>query len=207
MNATVAKNPTKINRRKLSEVDGLKCEVKRQVGLKNEVKSVVAYELKHLLIAWQSMIQYGNHSATAEGEVSIMTRVANMVWDFVENINGGLWKMNYPSANLGVKSIIADYINKKTGKVSLAHYTDNGTYLGSVSKLGDQPIYYDGNFRITREKFNLCLFKLMMANPDKFDLSSCFSGLIPVRPRTKVSKELEKDRKKRELIIEDSDDE
>jgi len=55
------------------------------------------------------------------------------------------WLMGENSEKLGVKTTIATYENKR-GVSHLAHYTYNGDYYGKCSELGDEPIYYKGNF-------------------------------------------------------------
>lgn len=58
------------------------------------------------------------------------------------------------SAVFDIKTTIGEYKNKK-GKISMAHYTIYGHYLGSVDQMGLEPVYYDGNFNI--RKYQLVL--------------------------------------------------
>ena len=59
-------------------------------------------------------------------------------------LTNGFVKIN--SKELGIKTTIKPYTNKQ-GKTHLAHFTYNGKYLGKCDLLGNEPIYYDGNFR------------------------------------------------------------
>jgi len=79
-------------------------------------------------------------------------------------IEQGLWKIiddnkkiyyHCDSRLLNIKTTIGSYTNKKN-KTSLVHYTDNNKYFGSVEKLGDSPIYYEGNFIVTPKNFIIC---------------------------------------------------
>jgi hypothetical protein len=58
------------------------------------------------------------------------------------------------SAVVGVKTTVAEYISKK-GKLSMAHYTVYGHYLGSVRDMGEEPVYYNGNFSVKEHKAEL----------------------------------------------------
>jgi hypothetical protein len=46
---------------------------------------------------------------------------------------------------VNIKTEIKEYTNKG-GKTHLAHFTMNGKYLGPCSKLGNEPIFYEGWF-------------------------------------------------------------
>ena len=126
---------------------GLKTEVKRQVGLKEWEKDVGIHAQNYLVDAWKAMLSAGMEE-----------QVANMVWDYCLKSPKQLW-MKVNSATFGIYSTIGEYVNKK-GNKSLAHFTENGHYIGSVAKLGKDPIGYDGNFRLTKERFRLDVTKL-----------------------------------------------
>ena len=74
------------------------------------------------------------------------------VWELVLNDPCPQW-VKCDSGALGILTTIGDYENKK-GVVSKAHFTTNNKYLGSVAKLGDKPISYEGNFRFNDYKDN-----------------------------------------------------
>lgn len=115
---------------------GLKSEVSRQVGFKNWEADCKDYTTSCLIKSWKS---------------SPADMVEGLVWEYVENAPFSLWK-KCKSDLVGVFSKIGEYENKK-GVKSQAHFTENGKYIGSVKKLGDKPIGYEGNFQIKRDKF------------------------------------------------------
>ena len=126
---------------------GLKTEIRRQVGLKEWEEKVGDYTQTHLVNTWKRMLVAGMEDEVKE-----------MIWDYCLNSPNKLWlKVN--SEKFGIKSTIGEYENKK-GKKSLAHYTANGHYLGSVLKLGDKPVGYEGNFRLSKGRFKLDITKL-----------------------------------------------
>ena len=95
-------------------------------------------------------------------ELDVATdKITDLIWEYV-NINKLWWKGD--SERLGVRSTIADYTNKK-GRTSKAHYTQNGKYL-KPAKEGDVPISYEGNFRVTREKFDFDVYMGFTICPD-----------------------------------------
>ena len=57
---------------------------------------------------------------------------------------------------VAVLSHIAPYTNKK-GKTHQAHYSTNGKYLGTTTKMGEEPVGYMGWFKINDhlDKFNV----------------------------------------------------
>jgi hypothetical protein len=60
-----------------------------------------------------------------------------------------VWKKMHSSV-LGIKTIIKEYTNKQ-GRSHLAHFTIHGKYIGSCSKLGSEPVEYEGNFRVPED--------------------------------------------------------
>ena len=164
---------------------GLKTEVKRQVGLKNWEENVGNFNQRHLVNAWRLLYATGMNDEVSE-----------MIWEFVLNTPNTIWK-KVKSDIFGIYTTIGEYENKK-GKKSLAHFTENGHYVGSVLKLGDKPIGYDGNFRITRERFTLDLSKLPELQPFNgvYNLGNLFEP-IPVAPVAK---------KVKPIIVEEEDE-
>jgi hypothetical protein len=81
-----------------------------------------------------------------------------MIWDYIQHSPTTFWKP-LDSKRLGIYTTIGSYTNKK-GTTSLAHFTENGNYIGSVAKLGSNPVSYAGNFRISRDLFIIDFSKL-----------------------------------------------
>jgi hypothetical protein len=115
---------------------GLKSEISRQVGKKNFEAECNDFTTRCLFQAWKKL-EYAE--------------IMDLAWEYVETAPFQIWK-TVKSDLLGIYSKIGEYTNKK-GIKSQAHFSQNGKYLGSVKKLGDKPIGYMGNFRITREAF------------------------------------------------------
>jgi hypothetical protein len=126
---------------------GLKTEVKRQVGLKQWEQKVGNHCQTHLVNAWKKLLLAGMEDI-----------VKDMIWDYCLTTPDTLW-FNLNSAIFGIYSTIGEYENKR-GNKSLAHFTENGHYLGSVLKLGNKPIGYEGNFRLSKARFQLDITKL-----------------------------------------------
>lgn len=102
------------------------------------------------------------------------------VWELVLNDPNPQW-VKCDSGALGIFSTIGDYENKK-GEISKAHYTVNNKYLGSVKKLGDKPISYEGNFQFNDYKEHFEFYLNQEANMNVLDFfrvkenaSSCSS--------------------------------
>jgi len=124
---------------------GLKTEVKRQVGLKNWETKKNERTTNYLIKAWMGMA-WGN---TSEG--SNIDIAEKMAWEYTKYT--GISK-KIESKEIGVFTTIADY-KKKNGDIIKAHYSECGTYIGSVKKLGDKPVSYRGWFDITPERFRI----------------------------------------------------
>lgn len=75
------------------------------------------------------------------------------IWEYIQEAKWNTY-VKIDSAKIGVLTTIADYTNKKH-ETKPAHFTHNGSYLGSIKQLGDKPISYVGNFRITKEHFEV----------------------------------------------------
>jgi hypothetical protein len=115
---------------------GLKTEISRQVGKKNWEGDCKDFITGCLFKAWKKL-EYAE--------------IMELAWDLIETAPYQTWT-TVKSDLMGVFSKIGEYTNKK-GIKSQAHFSQNGKYLGSVKALGDKPIGYMGNFRITRETF------------------------------------------------------
>ena len=57
---------------------------------------------------------------------------ADKVFEYYEGCE--FWAQAYLMTTIG------DYTSKKTGKISKAHFSQNGCYIGSVYKMGDSPV-------------------------------------------------------------------
>jgi hypothetical protein len=121
-------------------VNSLKGQVSRQVGLKEWESSCKDHTKEALLKSWKYVP---------------VDKVEELIWDYLENAPFTMWKKCNSEA-FGIKSTIGEYTNKK-GEISKAHFTQNGKYIDSVKKLGEEPIYYEGNFRIKKDKFRIDL--------------------------------------------------
>jgi hypothetical protein len=131
---------------------GLKTQVSRQVGLKQWEENAGNFNQRHLVNAWKLAFVTG-----------LTDELTEMIWDYILSSPSQTWnKLN--SSVFGIYSIIEEYTNKK-GYKSLAHFTENKTYLGAVKTMGDKPVCYEGNFRVTRERFSLNLSKLLDIKP------------------------------------------
>lgn len=132
-----------------NEVIGLKTQVKRQVGLKNYETQVGNHNRKCMVDAWKCMYNVG-----------IRNELIELIWRHISDENGfgNVW-FSCMSADVGLMSVIKPYTNKK-GQTQPAHFSINDKYIGSVSKLGNKPISYEGHFLVKRETFNLNLDEL-----------------------------------------------
>ena len=117
---------------------GLKTQIARQVGLKNFQNDLATNAEKHLLQAWSRL-----PANVAE----------ELIWDYVLTAPATFWK-SCDSALLGIFTEIKMYTNK-AGKQSPAHFSCNGTYIGSAKKLGSKRIGYVGNFPIDKKNFEV----------------------------------------------------
>jgi hypothetical protein len=121
------------------EVAGLKQAIGKQANIRRSVEQDLA-KMNKLFAKSLGVLM----------EMDVATeQITEMVWKYVE-INENWWTGS--SRELGVFTTIGDYTNKK-GRTSKAHFTENGKYL-YPAKEGDRPEAYQGNFRVTREKFD-----------------------------------------------------
>jgi hypothetical protein len=124
----------------------LKTEIARQSGFKKYEEKVGDYNQYNMVLAWKTLAPY-NASV-----------VETMIWAYVASHPSGIhWKGD--SHLLGNLTHIAPYTDKK-GVSKPAHYSVNDYYVGSVNELGDEPMSYTGNFKISPKKFNLNLAEL-----------------------------------------------
>lgn len=143
---------------------GLKSQIARQSGLKNYQQEIGNHTLNCLVDMWKTHLRLMRLATPkrswiegGDGEEQEEELEEN-IWNYVEQSPAQLWgRMN--SKLFGIKTTIAEYTNKK-GVKSLAHYTANGNYLGTVKALGETPVHYEGNFRITQEHFAICFDRL-----------------------------------------------
>jgi len=75
------------------------------------------------------------------------------IWEYIQEAKWNTY-VKVDSAKLGIFTTIAPYTNKKN-ETKPAHFTHNGTYVGSTKQLGDKPVSYVGNFHITKEHFEV----------------------------------------------------
>lgn len=123
-------------------VVGLKTEVKRQVGFKHYEENVGNYNQKCMVDAWKCLYAVG-----------VREELKYLIWEHISTEYGKVW-FQCMSAEVGAMSVIKPYTNEK-GKTHQAHFSANDKYIGSVSKLGDKPISYEGNFLIHKNTFRL----------------------------------------------------
>jgi hypothetical protein len=117
-------------------------------------------------------------------EMDVATdKIDSLIWQY-QDINKLWWKGE--SEHLGVLSTIADYTNKR-GVTSKAHYTQNGKYL-KPAKEGDQPISYEGHFRITKEKFEYDVYMVFSNAGEGFPPDEWFLEFIPKRGQAPTSR-------------------
>jgi hypothetical protein len=130
----------------------LKSQIARQSGLKNFQHQIGNHTLNCLVDMWKIHLRLTRLAKEQEEELK------ENIWKYVKQNPAELWgRMN--SKLFGIKTTIAEYTNKK-GVKSLAHYTANGNYLATVKSLGETPVHYEGNFRITQEHFTICFDRL-----------------------------------------------
>lgn len=128
-------------------VIGLKTEVNRQSGMKRWAVRVGNHTQKHLVNSWRLAYATG-----------VTDELIEMIWNYVLTTPPSVWRQEN-SKVWGIKTTLGEYKNKQ-GVVSIAHFTETNHYYGSVKQFGDKPIFYTGNFRVTRERFVLDISKL-----------------------------------------------
>lgn len=140
-------------RKQLNQADnterGLKCQIIRR---RNERDSALKVNAQY------------NRECCAFAVAGILNE--EHIWSLVDNHN--LWKQ-CNSASVGVKTTIGDYTNKQ-GKTMKVHYSENGHYIEKCEKGDDKPKNYNGNFKITRDRFRF------MMNPEATCLTQLFVG-------------------------------
>ena len=174
-----------------TETRAIKSNCAYQVRCRKEAEADLVRAHQVCVKSWKMLYNAG-----------IRTELENMIWTYVES---GQFYKSTSTKLIGIKSIISQYTNKK-GKSHMAHFTVNGCYLGPVSKLGEEPTYYQGNIHITKEHFVIDLSQFDTHTGIGF--GGDFSGLFVNRPtETKVNKSTKKRTGKKFVIIPDSDDE
>ena len=117
-----------------SLVGGLKYQVARQRDMKENYAQKCDKLEKQMVALFRLLVATPDGRTVVEPQLRAFVATHN-VWAVCE------------SSCFGILTHIAPYENKK-GKTHLAHYTQNGNYLGTVSSLGDKPISYKGWFPI-----------------------------------------------------------
>lgn len=124
---------------------GLKKQINRQVGYREREEDKNAILTEMLLESWKNNTDFDT--------------VESLAWDYVGKFP--TWQ-KHNSEIFDLKTVIKEVENKKGEKV-LYHYTHNNGFVGTVKKLGTEPVFYDGWFRITFEAFEFNKFKLRSA--------------------------------------------
>lgn len=111
-------------------VIGLKTQVKRQVGLKNQATEYGEFLESQMISSWRMMLMNGIGR----------DMVSRFIWDMVEKAPVK-YAIEAQSEMIGLYTTIAEYTNEK-GRKHMAHLTSSGKYLGTVRNLGDKPVSY-----------------------------------------------------------------
>jgi len=165
-----------------TDCDGLVAGLKKNVvRFRNDAsyyKKGLDYAEYNLLNSWKMLYNAG-----------LRTEVETMIWTYVDKNDGHRESLNADKVNtpdacrvekkgssklIGRKTIIADYTNKK-GKTHKAHYSyqvHNGCYLGPISKLGNEPIYFDVMVEVKKSNARLYINRLLKVDKisDLFEL-------------------------------------
>jgi hypothetical protein len=161
-----------------------KAVVSYRTQMENE-EEAKCYAVGALLNSWKMIYSLG-----------MTTQLEEMIWNYVDGKKTPYEAMIYKtidSSLIGKKSIIADYTNKK-GKTHRAHYSHfvgNQCYLGSTSKLGEEPISFKTKLRITKDKFTIDIDRL----PEVSLISELFDII-----------EVKQQKKKPVLVVDDEED-
>lgn len=178
----------------------LKGEIKRQGFFKREALAAEDFNQTQLVNTWKLLL-----------ENRFYEQLDIMVWTYINNAPFKIYKkMN--SKVFGQFTTIKDYTNKK-GVTFPAHYTIHNHYIGPVSKLGNRPVPYDGNFAINREQFTLHIDRIAKLTifEGSYDLSKLFEPVsivdddddddIPISQLVKKFTKLQKPKKYADLEI------
>lgn len=98
-----------------------------------------------LVKAWAKAAPFPSEAEALAYEEDIWEYILNAKWNTFVKVD---------SAKLGIFTTLEPYTNKK-GETKPAHFTHNGSYIGSTKQLGDKPVSYTGNFKITPEHFEV----------------------------------------------------
>jgi len=124
----------------------LKTEIARQSGFKRYEEKVGDFNQYNMVLAWKTLAPYN------------APVVETMIWEYVSKHPSSVyWKGS--SHLLGQLTVIKNYTDKK-GVSKPAHFSVNNCYVGSINELGDEPMSYTGNFKITDINFNINLAEL-----------------------------------------------
>jgi len=153
------------NARQNMEV-GLKTEIKRQSGLKNWEHQKCDHTTDCLVEMWKEYQDcYNMLSSSLAGARRWESTLEDKIWAFMES-GPATWSKKVNSSHFGLKTILKDYTNGK-GQTKPAHFTQRGYYFGSTKQLGDQPVFYEGNFEINKKNFKIIFQRLCDLEKDK----------------------------------------
>ena len=124
---------------------GLKREIGRQSRMKKDFEKMYNTAERNMYTAWNALYSSGFNQ----------DQLREMIWNYIDKLN--IW-VNAESKYFNIYTHIAEYENKQ-GKKHLAHFTEHDNYFGPVSKLGDKPVSYMGQFTIDRSTFEIVLEK------------------------------------------------
>ena len=141
----------------------VKTECARQVGLKKHEEKVAEHAVRCTVDTWKVMYAAG-----------LTEQLQVLIWKYVVSAPYTIFKQ-CDSKIFGVKTVIKPYTTKK-GETFLAHFTVYNHYYGKVSKLGEEPIFYTGNFPVSSDRFTLDMTRLpsMQTFNDVYNLSELF---------------------------------
>ena len=155
---------------------GLKTEIKRQSGLKNWEHQKGDHTKDCLVEMWKEYQDcYNMLSSSALGARRWESTLEDKIWAFMES-GPATWSKKVNSSHFGLKTILKDYTNGK-GQTKPAHFTQRGYYCGSTKQLGDQPVFYDGNFEINKKNFKISFDRLCELKRDK-DVRDLTTGKV-----------------------------
>ena len=201
-----------------NDYDGLVVGLKKNVvKFKNHAdynKTGLNYAEYNLLKSWKMLYNAG-----------LRTEVETMIWTYVDKTDGLIECLNPErlktpdacrvekkgsSKLIGRKSIIADYTNKK-GKTHKAHYSyqvHNNCYIGRVSELGNEPIYFTITTDITKSNGRLNINKLATAEKisDLFELIEESKVEVEKEEEVKVEEKIETTTDNEETNTDDEDE-
>lgn len=154
------------------DINGLKGGIRKWYDTNSANQGECSIASLHLIEAWKMLYHAG-----------LSRQVEDMIWVFIQDHIkktveiGIVVKVTYQidSSQVNIYSTIEDYTNKK-GYTSKAHFNHHKNYIGSVSKLGLNPVSYKMNRYVTRDGCDMDIHKL----PTCKDISELFSLKVVV---------------------------